>query len=637
MTLSITMTMMGRAAFGPSGSRRSGVDEQRPRRFDHPLLVTMRPARGPLDAALLVEQTRDGSSGSVWTPARGAVPVPNLEVPLSAALSPDARTVFVMADDRGSEVGHVHAFPVDRSGPAVDCTPALSDYVLRGIDVQPDGGALALTTVDADGFTLRVIPLGAGGEPGEARGVFHSVNEAWDAILSADGSLAAIETTDHNPGTRRFAVTVVEVATATVLATLSDGPTGPVRRVRFSAVPGDDRLLCYTERTGYARPVVWSPRTGRRTDVELPDLAGDVLALDWDAAHGRILLCHVDAGIHRLLEHDLATGTTERVEHPVGACVELDTGDAYPDVFSSHYAADGSLRLVTSRWDVPVHVLGRGADGATRVLVPPAPVPAGQRLASQTLVSRDGSPVQLWWAVPEGRTPRATILAVHGGPTYTIPDRYDPSAQAWLDAGYAYASLNFRGSVTFGRAFREGFWGRTGDAELEDVEAALGWLAGRGLGDPRSTFITGPSYGGFLTLLSLGRLPDRFAGGLAIVAMADWAAAYESMNPALQAAWRGFIGGTPETAPELFARYSPISYVSSVRAPVWLWQGEYDSRTPASQAQRYHDALRAAGGDVVIEWFPGGHTAPGLAALELVQGRMETLVERALRGERWSA
>jgi dipeptidyl aminopeptidase/acylaminoacyl peptidase len=85
---------------------------------------------------------------------------------------------------------------------------------------------------------------------------------------------------------------------------------------------------------------------------------------------------------------------------------------------------------------------------------------------------------------------------VHGGPTYTIPDRYDPSAQAWLDAGFAYASVNFRGSVTFGRAFREGFWGRSGDAELEDIEATVAWLAGRGLGDPRSTFISGASYGG---------------------------------------------------------------------------------------------------------------------------------------------
>jgi len=500
--------------------------------------------------------------------------------------------------------------------------------------------------VDADGFTLRVIPLeqarDAGGvangglAAGEPRTLFRSANEAWDGILSADGRLAAIETTDHNPGTRRFAVTVVDVETARVVATLVDGPLGPVRRIRFSGVAGDPRLLAYTERSGFARPVVWDPLSGERTDLDLPHLAGDVLPLDWDAASGRVLLCHVDAGIHRLFEHLLATGETTKLDHPDGAYVELDTGDAYPDVFSSHYGGDGRLRLVCSRWDVPVHVLERADDGTLRTVVAPAGVPAGVRLASQTIVSRDGTPVQLWWGVPPDREPRATILEVHGGPSYTIPDRYDPSAQAWLDAGYAYASLNYRGSVTFGRAFREGFWGRNGDAELEDIDAALAWLAGRGLADPRSTFISGASYGGHLTLLALGRLPDRFAGGLAIVAMADWATAFAAMNPALQAAWRGFIGGTPETEPDKFARYSAISYVDRVRAPVWLWQGEFDSRTPSAQAQRYYEALRATGGDVVIEWFPGGHAAPSLGALERMQARMIELVERALRGERWA-
>lgn len=636
------------------------MGEQLQGRFTGSLLVTARPARGPLDAVLLVEQTRDGFSGSVWTSSGGARIVPDLQVPLSAALTPDGRTILVMADDRGSEVGHVHAFPVDRSGPALDVTPTLGEYVLRGIDVAPDGRQLALTTVDADGFTLRVIALdrqsaaaaaqgvvaaaaaaqgGTGGQlrADEPRTLFRSSSEAWNGILSADGRLAAVETTDHNPGMRRFAVTVVDVETAAVIAALVDGPLGPVRRIRFSGVPGDPRLLAYTERTGFARPVVWDPLADQRIDIELPDLAGDVLPLDWDAASGRILLCHVDAGVHHLYEHTLATGETARIDHPDGAYVELDVGDAYPDVFSSHYGADGRLRLVGSRWDVPVHVLECAGDGVLRTVVSPAKVPAGAHLASETLTSRDGTPVQLWWGAPTGVTPRATILVVHGGPTYTIPDRYDPSAQAWLDAGYAYASLNFRGSVTFGRAFREGFWGRSGDPELEDIEAALAFLASRGLGDPRSTFISGASYGGHLTLLALGRLPDRFAGGLAVVAMADWTTAFAAMNPALQAAWRGFIGGTPETEPEKFARYSAISFVDKVRAPAWLWQGEFDSRTPAAQAQRYHDALKAAGGDVVIEWFPGGHTAASLGALDYMQRRMEELVERALRGERWSA
>ena len=73
----------------------------------------------------------------------------------------------------------------------------------------------------------------------------------------------------------------------------------------------------------------------------------------------------------------------------------------------------------------------------------------------------------------------------------------------------------------------------------------------------------------------------------------------------------------------------------TVRAPVWLNQGRNDTRTPPGQAQAYADALRAAGGDVLIEWFEGGHTIPGLDRALADQERMFELVDRRLRGLRW--
>jgi acetyl esterase/lipase len=422
------------------------------------------------------------------------------------------------------------------------------------------------------------------------------------------------------------------------VAVLSDGPEAPVHRVCFAPRPGDPRLLVETERSGFVRPCVRDPRTGARIDVELPELRGDVLALDWDATRDRLLLLHVDGGVHRLLEHNLVTGHTEALDLPPGAYAEPDVADVHPLVFASYYAPGGTLRLVRSRWDLPLHVLERREDaGELRPVVEPAPVPPGRPFESHLVQSRDGTAAQLWVGTPADPTAaRATILFVHGGPNLATVDRYDPSAQAWLDEGFVYAALNYRGSVTFGRAFREGFWGSLGDRELEDIEAAVGWLGDRGLAGPESLFITGESYGGHLTLLSLGRLPGLFAGGLAHVALADWTTAYEGMNPALQAAWRGFIGGTPETAPERFARYSAITYVDRVRAPAWLDQGQHDTRTSPKQAQRYADALRAAGGDVALDWFEGGHAPTGLEALRVSQARMFDLVDRRLRGRRWS-
>jgi dienelactone hydrolase len=602
-------------------------------RFAGALPVALRPARGPGGRVLVIEQRRTGLGGYAWDPADGTrreVPVP--EVTWGAVLTPSGREIIQLHDPDGSELGHLHLVPLD-GRPARDLTPGFGWYTVRGMDVASDGRTAVATLVDASGFTLWLLDLAGAAAP---RALFTSTAEAWYGILSADARLAALDTTDHNPGTRRFAATVVDTASGAVVGTLTDGPLAPVHRIRFSPHPGDPRLLVETERTGFARPCTWNPMTGERIDIDLPDLDGDVLALDW-GIHDRLLLLHVDGGVHRLLEHDPATAVTTPLDLPPGSYAEPDVGDVHPMTFAAHYAPDGTLRLARSRWDEPLHLLERNADGRLRALIPPAATVPGRPFTSHLVTSRDGTRVQLWVARPAGdRHVLGTVLAFHGGPNLVVVDRYDPSAQAWLDAGYAYAALNFRGSVTFGRAVREGFWGALGDRELEDVEAALALLRGEGLADPATTFATGVSYGGLMTLLCLGRLPGEFAGGLAQMALADWARAYnEGMNPALQAAWRGFLGGTPETAPERFARSSPIAHVGNVRAPAWLSQGRNDTRTPPGQAQAYADALRAAGGDVLIEWYDGGHGLPGLGQLEAEQARMLELAERRRTGLRW--
>lgn len=67
------------------------------------------------------------------------------------------------------------------------------------------------------------------------------------------------------------------------------------------------------------------------------------------------------------------------------------------------------------------------------------------------------------------------------------------------------------------------------------------WLVGEGVAKADQVFVTGASYGGFLSLLSVGRRPDLFAGATALVNMADWAVGAEDMSPAQRAAWKAFF------------------------------------------------------------------------------------------------
>ncbi|MFF0447912.1 S9 family peptidase [Streptomyces sp. NPDC004609] len=599
--------------------------------------VSTRRGRGTeADLELMVVDAPDGDALAVWDVDRDDVRPLKGEfgAAYDAVLTADGQSVLSLRDDNGSEMGHVWSIPGD-GGPAVDLTPALPPYTLRGVDVARTGTRAVLTAAADDGFALWLVDTTGAGRP---RRLLFSSAEAWNGLISADGLLASVDTTDHNPGLRRFAVTVVDTGTGHVTASLSDGPEGPVRAVRFSPVAGDGRLLVSTERSGFARPCVWNPADGSRIDADAPGLAGDLVPLDWSDDASRVLAVHVDAGVHRVMEFDVTTGELSRVEHPEGSFFEPDIATAHLNVWASHYGADGRVRLLHQRFDRPLSVLAvdRETGGIRPSRQAPEQVP-GTRVVSRTVRSADGTPVQLWVGRPDGaREPVPLVLSLHGGPQMVTVDRYDPSAQGWLDSGVAYASLNYRGSVTFGRRFREGFIGAVGDREIEDIEAAVDVLVAEGVADPGQIFVTGHSYGGFLSLLSLGRLPGLFAGAFAHVPMADWGGGYADMNPALRSAGRMFFGGTREEKPEVYRRASPITYVTQVRAPVWISHGTHDSRTPPAQVLAYARALEAAGGDVTLDWYSGGHEGSGGDKSLADHQRMLDLVRAAGRGERWA-
>jgi dipeptidyl aminopeptidase/acylaminoacyl peptidase len=239
------------------------------------------------------------------------------------------------------------------------------------------------------------------------------------------------------------------------------------------------------------------------------------------------------------------------------------------------------------------------------------PVPPGRRWRSVAFSSADGETVQAWLALPKGSGPFPTILHTHGGPETQTVEYFMPNSQAWLDHGFAWLAINYRGSTGFGRPFREKIWGNLGEWEVADMLAAREWLISEGIAAANQVFLHGWSYGGYLTLLAMGRHPDLWAGGLAGTATVDWAMEYADLSAAMKGYSVALIGGTPEEKPDQYAAASPMTYVNRVRAPVLIIQGRRDTRTPARPVEAYQALMETLGKTIEVHWYDEGHLGGG--------------------------
>ena len=71
------------------------------------------------------------------------------------------------------------------------------------------------------------------------------------------------------------------------------------------------------------------------------------------------------------------------------------------------------------------------------------------------------APVNPDFTAPEGELP-PLIVNVHGGPTSSVRPGLQVPFQYWTSRGFAVLDVNFRGSTSFGRPYRErinGNWG----------------------------------------------------------------------------------------------------------------------------------------------------------------------------------
>jgi len=219
--------------------------------------------------------------------------------------------------------------------------------------------------------------------------------------------------------------------------------------------------------------------------------------------------------------------------------------------------------------------------------------------------SRDGLELVSYLSLPKGsdpdangrpKTPLPMVLWIHGGPWARDSWGLNPVHQWLANRGYAVLSINYRGSTGFGKEFinaanRE--WGRK---MHEDVLDVVDWAVKEGIADPKRIAITGGSYGGYETLVSMTMSPEVFACGVDLVGISNLVTWMENVPEywiPIMPLLKDRVGDqTTEEGRAFLMERSPITFADKIARPLLMGQGANDPRVPQRESDQLVKAMQ---------------------------------------------
>ncbi|MEO6668444.1 MAG: DPP IV N-terminal domain-containing protein [Ferruginibacter sp.] len=140
--------------------------------------------------------------------------------------------------------------------------------------------------------------------------------------------------------------------------------------------------------------------------------------------------------------------------------------------------------------------------------------------------------------------------------------------QYMAERGYVVFTLDPRGSSNRGLAFEQAMFRRAGDAQMEDLMAAVNYLNNLSYTDKNNMGLFGWSYGGFMTTDFMLNHPGVFKAAVAGGPVMDWRY-YEIM-------YTERYMDTPEENPDGFASTNLIKQVGKLKGKLLLIHGLQD-------------------------------------------------------------
>ncbi|MGH9474807.1 MAG: S9 family peptidase [Terriglobales bacterium] len=228
----------------------------------------------------------------------------------------------------------------------------------------------------------------------------------------------------------------------------------------------------------------------------------------------------------------------------------------------------------------------------------------------------DGRSVPAWLFLP----PHMDRSQRHPAIVWIHPDGVNQNYDGWhtdrneaiyyafhqylLQQGYVVIAPDYRGSIGYGRAWREAVYRDVGGEDATDARRAAGYLKTLPFVDPSRIGVWGLSYGGYFTLMAITRQPTLFACAVDVAGLVNPAWYYKDPY---HSGWMAERMGTPEQNPDGYARAATSTRMDQIQRPLLILAGTADVNVPFWETTLLLDSILKDGKGNLVQFmmYPG--------------------------------
>jgi len=210
--------------------------------------------------------------------------------------------------------------------------------------------------------------------------------------------------------------------------------------------------------------------------------------------------------------------------------------------------------------------------------------------------------IPLYVFEPADPGPHPVLISIHGGPESQFRPGFDPWTQYLVnELGFTVLAPNVRGSSGYGKTYLSLDNGLLREDSVKDIGALLVWIAAQRQFDSKRVFVSGGSYGGYMSLATMVNFGDRLRAGIDVVGIANFITFLTNTAAYRQDLRRAEYGD--ERNPDMrsfLQRVSPFNNAERITKPMLIVQGQNDPRVPMSESEQMVNRLRSRGVEV---WY----------------------------------